>query len=415
MVLFTMVIMSVMAVAAIEASTDQQRASMATRKSGEAFYVAETGLAVVLAEFNDTTSSLNDSAKALSSGGVLDLGWDTLPNGSSYNAEVIRLNNSGDQEIFMVNVTGRDASGQAGERAVSLMLTVAEGGIGQGYTLGECCTSPVLVRGNIDVKSDAVVSGNDEHPAGWEAAGVCSDSLFNKPGLVIQDADSVDISGSATVEGTPAVAVDGTLADSTFQQFGSLSWDDLKGLADHVIGTPGSGESYDTGDIYPRYNGDGTCDTTHPLNFGSPDPSDACFDYFPIVLVQGDVDLQDGVYAQGIFITDYWTDGVSNFGSELDLEDDVVFNGMVLGKGCVEIQRFANMHGAVFADGIWGNQLCGGDDTFDANNDGQMTWSQCAVDRAFYHSGLRDYATPTIGNDGPTIKFGTRSFAENLR
>ncbi|MCZ6915160.1 MAG: hypothetical protein O7I93_00150, partial [Gemmatimonadetes bacterium] len=101
----------------------------------------------------------------------------------------------------------------------------------------------------------------------------------------------------------------------------------------------------------------------------------------------------------------------------LDIEDDVVLNGLVLGRGCVEIQRGANVHGAVFADGLWGNDdLCWGDDTLDMTDDGQLTWSQCAVDRAFYNSGLRDYAVPAIGGgSGSLVKIGSRSFAEILR
>jgi hypothetical protein len=412
-VMLGMVVMTTVMVVVVSTSTDEQKTSRAVRASMEAFYAAETGLSAVLSTMNDTTATLDSLADNLQSGGTLNLGWSTLSDGAAYNAELMRLNNAGSQDVFLINVMGRDATGHGGERAVSLFLTAGPGGPGEGYMLGDCCTAPVLVRGDIDVKSGASVSGNDEHPAGWAAGGVCSDSLYNKPGLVIQEADSVTISG--TVAGSPPLVEDTTLADSTFGQFGPLSWEDIKNLADFAIGTAGSNESYDTGDIYPRYNADGSCDTSHPLNWGSPDPNDPCFDYFPIILVRGDVDIQYGVYAQGIFVTDFWTDASGNHGSELDIEDDVVFNGLVLGKGCVEVQRRANFHGAVFADGLWGNELCSGDDTFDANNDGMTTWSQCAVDRALYNSGLREYATPTISGDGPMVRIPSRSFAEILR
>jgi hypothetical protein len=222
------------------------------------------------------------------------------------------------------------------------------------------------------------------------------------------------------VLGDPSLVEDVYINDATFDDFGGLSWEEVKAMAQHVIGEPGESESYDPGDIYPRYTvdfmtGEILCDTSHPLNFGSPDPNDPCFNHFPVVLVQGDVDLQNGVYAQGIFITDFWTDAATgiDYGSELDLEDNVTFNGIVLGKGCVEVQRLANFHGAVFADSHWENSLCAGDDTFDMNDEGYMTWSQCAVDRALYNSIFKDYAVPTETPPGGTpLRLGSRSFAE---
>jgi hypothetical protein len=300
------------------------------------------------------------------------------------------------------------------------MLTSEPAAMGTGYKLGLCCDAPVLVRGDTDVKDNSVLSGYDEHPAGWDSAGVCSDSLYDKPGIVMQETDSLNVSSSGTVTGDPAIVEDPSIDDEQFSQFGDLTWEEVKAMAQIVIGEPGHSEGYDTDEIYPRYTvdpmtGELLCDTSHPWNWGSPDPNDPCFNHFPIVLVQGDVDLKYGVYAQGIFITDFWTDSLGNHGSELDLEDDVVFNGLVMGKGCVEVQRLAHMHGAVFADGLWGNDLCAGDDTFDMNDEGYMTWSQCAVDRALYNSLFRDYAEPEIPPPGSGPRFlGSRSFGEGF-
>ena len=133
-VLFAMVIMSVLAVAAIDSSVDQQRSSAAVRRSGESFYAAESGLYAVVAEWNDTASTLDSTAKALSSGGTLDLGWDTLPSGASYHAQVIRLNDGGD-DMFLLSVRGRDAGAAAGGRDVSMLVTSAAGKL----ALGACC------------------------------------------------------------------------------------------------------------------------------------------------------------------------------------------------------------------------------------------------------------------------------------
>ncbi|MGD2215251.1 MAG: hypothetical protein PVJ64_00790 [Gemmatimonadales bacterium] len=416
-VIFGLMLMGTMTVAALLTAGDESRSGRAMRESTGAFYAAEAGLNWVYANW-DTVKA---DADTLSGGNHVDFGWRTLSNGDSYRAVIYRWD-EGAQPIYQLVVEGRSGGVLGSRRKLSYMLTSDPAGPGEGYKLGLCCDAPVLVRGDADVKDNSVVSGYDEHPAGWADADVCSDSLYDKPGLIIQETDSVNLSSGGSVIGDPPLLEDTGIDDGYFSQFGDLSWEEVKAMAEIVIGEPGSSDSYDAGDIYPRYTtdpmtGELLCDTSHPYNWGSPDPNDPCFNHFPVVLVQGDVDLQDSVYAQGIFITDFWTDSLGvRHGSELDLEDDVVYNGLILGKGCVEVQRLANMHGAVFADGVWGNVLCGGDDTFDINDEGYMTWSQCAVDRALYNSIFQDYAEPTVPppGGGPQL-LGSRSFAEGFR
>jgi hypothetical protein len=418
-VIFGLMLMGTMTVAALLTADDEGRSGRAMRESTVAFYAAEAGLNWVYANWDSVEAGVD----TLSGGSSYDFGWRTLDSGDGYRAVVYRWDED-TQPIHQLEVEGQSGGALGSRRKLSYLLTSEPAGMGTGYKLGLCCESPVLVRGDTDVKDYSVVSGYDEHPAGWTSgdSAVCSDSLYNKPGLIIQETDSVNVSSGGSVTGDPPLVEDSYIDDSYFSQFGDLTWEQIKDMAQIVIGDPGHSDSYDAGDVYPRYTvdpltGDLLCDTSHPLNWGSPDPNDPCFNHFPVVLVQGDVDLQYGLYAQGIFITDFWTDSLGvNYGSELDIEDNVVFNGIALGKGCVEVQRLANVHGAVFADGFWGNVLCGGDDTFDINDEGYMTWSQCAVDRALYNSLFKDYAEPTIPppGDGPQF-LGSRSFGEAFR
>ncbi len=122
-VIFAMVIMSVLAVVAIDSSLDQQRSSQAVRRSAEAFYTAETGLNAVQAEMYDTTSTLDSLTAALWSGGSLDLGDDTLPSGATYHAEVMRLDDASEQALYMITVEAEDASQMGGTRVLSLLMT----------------------------------------------------------------------------------------------------------------------------------------------------------------------------------------------------------------------------------------------------------------------------------------------------
>ncbi len=418
-VIFGLMLMGTMTVAALLTAGDEASSGRAMREATGAFYAAEAGLNWVYANWDTVKAGVD----TLSGGNHVDFGWRTLDNGDSYRAVIHRWD-EGVQPIYQLEVEGRSGGVLGSQKRLSYMLTAEPTGPGEGYKLGLCCESPVTVRGNVDVKDTSVVSGYDEHPAGWTTADppVCSDSLYDKPGLIIQEIDSVNIESEGQVTGDPPLVEDVFLDDAAFDDFGGLTWEEVKGMTEKVLGEPGESESYDVGDIYPRYTvdpmtGELLCDTSHPLNFGSPDPNDACFNYFPVVLVQGDVDLQYGAYVQGIFITDFWTDSLGvHYGSELDIEDDVTFNGIALGKGCVEVQRHANVHGAVFADSKWTNPLCGGDDTFDINDAGYMTWSQCAVDRALYNSIFEDYAEPTVEPPGGRPTFlGSRSYGEGFR
>jgi hypothetical protein len=416
-IVFGLMLMATMTVASLLTAGDEARSGRAKRESTGAFYAAEAGLNWVYASWDTVKADVD----TLSGGNQVDFGWRTLGNGDSYRAVIYRWD-EGVQPIYQLVVEGRSGGVTGSQKRLSYMLTSEPAGMGTGYKLGLCCDAPVLVRGDVDVNDYSVLSGYDEHPAGWADADVCSDSLYDKPGLIIQDQDSVNISSGGQVMGDPPLAEDTYIDDAHFSDFGDLTWEEIKGMAQIVIGEPGHSDSYDADDVYPRYTvdpmtGELLCDTSHPLNWGSPDPNDPCFNHFPVILVQGDVDLQYGLYAQGIFITDFWTDSLGvHYGSELDIEDDVVFNGIALGKKCVEVQRLANVHGAVFADSKWENSLCGGDDTFDMNDEGYMTWSQCAVDRALYNSIFRDHAEPDVPppGDGPQL-LGNRAFGEGFR
>jgi type II secretory pathway pseudopilin PulG len=159
-VLLGIVVMSTVAVVVVSTATDEQKTSRAVRTSMEAFYAAETGLSAVQVTWNDTTATLDSVTAALQSGGTLDLGWTTLSDGSSYQAEVMRLNNPSTQDVFLVSVVGRDASGHGGERAVSLLVNRIPGEL----KLGGCCDSAAMIRGEVKVNKKTGISGTAPAP-----------------------------------------------------------------------------------------------------------------------------------------------------------------------------------------------------------------------------------------------------------
>ncbi len=447
-VLFTMVVMTILAVAAIDGSLDQQRSSAAVRRSGEAFYAAETGLNVVHAEWADTSSNLDSLAGALASGGSLDLGWDTLPSGAVYHAELMRIDD-GTQDLFLLTVEASDGSGMAGEREVSLLLT-AVAGDGAGYMLGECCDAAAVLKGDHrqSARDGGFIrhSGFDEHPPGWADAGVCSDTMYDKPGMVIADSSggnlNLDDPGDALLEGDPWLVVDPSITDGTFENFGPYTWGEVRDRATIVLdgttqcaamtdgsltvcGLGSTSIKLEGDELYPRYNGDGTCDTGHPLNWGSDDPADPCFNHFPVILSKGEVELRerDGIriYGQGVIVMDY--DSVAGTGAEFEWETNVFFNGVTLGRGCVEVQKGTLYRGAIFLDAEYDGLTCDKSNNFYVDCkalvgcvETRIQWSQCVVDRALTQSSLFDMVTPTITPVGGVMtRLGTRAFSELLR
>jgi hypothetical protein len=450
MVVFGLMLMSTMAVVAMLTAGDEQRSSNAMRESSAAYYAAEAGLQQTYAQWD----SFQAAVDTLPPGDTLDLGWQTLSGGSSYRPMIMRLDNEGGgQAIYVLMAEGRGPGALSGQRRLSWAITTEPAGDGDGYMLGDCCDAGMTIRGELDLSSRAPsggwrgeidLSGVDTHPPGWEDAGVCSDQKYDKPAVVMEDStqfrDEIPYISSdcdaypgnvcpVTVEGAPqGIVEDPSVTASAWDQFGDLSWDSLKTMADHVIGTWGDQEKLDGGDIYPRYNGDGTCDTSHPYNWGSDDPDDACFNYFPIILVRGEIEFKTGYspdprgYGQGMLILD-WDDATSS-GTELELGREGQFRGIVLGKGCVEIQKGHQFYGSIYVDHTYDGPSCDAGGAFidcrgnDSESGGRcdnttIQWSQCAVDRVIRNSALSDHAeVSNPGGSGGAQFLLSRSYTE---
>jgi hypothetical protein len=409
-VIFGLMLMTTVAVVAMSMGGDEQRSSRAMRESSVAFYVAEAGIQQVWAEWD----SIKDQVEALTAGDSLVLSERALGAASSYQGVVQRVD-AGGQPMYAVRIQGKGPGGAlAPMKTLSLVLTTETagggGGEGEAYRLGECCDAAATVRGSANVEDDqTVLDGHDTHPPGWETAGACSENLYDKPGLLMQDTTQLTLD-EATLDGIPPLIEDASINDATFSQFGDLSWDEIKDMADHTMGQ--HGESVElVNQIRPSYNGDGSCNTSDPYNWGSNDPSDPCFNYFPIILVRGDFSIEAS-YGQATFILDYYIDGGgTQVGAEFDLDDDSDLNGLILGRGCVELKDRGQFHGGIFVDGDWTNPLCAqgsSDMTLDLKRDGKAYYSQCAVDRAIKNSLLKDYAEATVEGSGAAGVTGTR-------
>jgi hypothetical protein len=335
----------------------------------------------------------------------------TLGGGSSYRSVFLRLDNEGGgQLLYVLMAEGRGPGSFGGQRMLSLAITAEASGDGSGYMLGGCCEAAVAMRGSAELEDQAGLSGYDTHPPGWEAGGVCSDQKYDKPGLMMKDTTRLIMQDDAWIDGEPALSHNPDLDDSTWEQFGDLSWDSLSGMYDKI---------FHDGTFSPNPStkvvaGETVCDTDDPDNLGSPDPNHPCFDYFPVVLISDNVTFDNG-YAQGVFVLAW--DEAADQGSEFDLEMNLTVNGVILGKGCVEPEEDSRFYGSILVDGNYRNlHLCNADKDYAMNDgDATVTWSQCAVDRAILNSGLSEFATVTIpGESSGGRLLVSRSFSEGF-
>jgi hypothetical protein len=419
-VIFALVIMTTIAIVALRTSVDEQQSTRAVRSSATAYYAAEAGLNAVQAVWNDTTNNFDSLAAVLVAGDSLIVGaswqatatvngtafkdgWHTLANGAKYQATIHRLDTAG-QMLFMISVEGRDAH-DLGERRLRVFVTPAPSGAPGGlWTLGNCCDAAATVRGAVRISdSDDFVDGHDELPPGWGTKDECPD-MVNKPGLIMDDTDLLDLE-DGWIDGEPALVEDATLNDSTFDYFGELTWQEIKDMATIVISSVGGGQI--KLDLAPSYVG-GACDTSDPENWGSNDPNDLCYDYYPVVLIQGEVEIKTG-YGQGIVLLDL-LDPVT--GSEFELEGGF-FAGLIIGKGCVEIQDGSDMWGAVFVDANYFNEsLCNEDTPLRTHDHGTVTWSSCAINKVLGETGVAEAANPI--NVGSVQKLDSRALEQVL-
>ena len=219
----------------------------------------------------------------------------------------------------------------------------------------------LTTRGITRIRGTAEVHGEDTVPAGWGPE--CTGSLMDLPGIMTDDMSNVMLQGSAQITGNPSVAVDPYMADSTFTQFGEMTWADLTAMADITL----SGGSINT--MAPDSTSAGVCRTGQSFgsNWGNPENQGAaCSDYFPIIHITGDATIQSGGVGQGILLVD----------GDFDLRGDFAFYGIVIVQGSMDTQGSGNR--------VWGGVMASNAD-FDlqtVTGGAVVSNSTCAVMRA---------------------------------
>jgi hypothetical protein len=393
-VLFAMIVMSAVAVGMLKNALDEGRASSSMVESVAGFYAAEAGLDDIMTGWPD---SLVDSLEPFDS---VDVASRTLEDGSRYRATIRRIDNGG-QKMYLLTSRGTGAHARAGQRELSMVLTEGAGAFPKRAAL--------IVRGGLELGDDdrgwgpgcgwgcrdnglPWVIGDDTPPSHWDPAQCEDDPMEDIAAILVDDTTNVDMHPENDgFHGAPnpasesiddPVVQDTEIDDETFTQFGDIDRETLISSADHVLpawdGCEACPEKRTT---YATLNPDGTCNTSDPYNWGSPDPSHPCFDYHPIIHVP------DGAYIRGMA-----PDGTCGYGQAIVIANGPLklghhqcqsantayqFAGIAIVKGCVELLYWTRFYGTAYVD-----------DDMSESSHSDCDFSSCAVDKAFLGSGV---------------------------
>ena len=328
------------------------RIGVANEHAGLAFYLTEQGLVDLMANWN---SALFD---ALPDWGDTAVTRD-YPGLGLVTARVTKMTDN----LYFVDADGTVTRGGA-------MLSGASRRLGVTVRLVTADIAPpaaLTTRGPTTLTGSAEVHGEDEVPFGW--GGVCPAGLENKPGILTDNASQVGTQGAAVITGVPAVEEDISINDSTFTQFGDLTWADLTDMADIRLA---GGTINNTA---PDSTAAGVCNNGQAFlsNWGNPEnPGAACFNWYPIIHINGSGLIQSGGVGQGVMLVE----------GNLDLRGGFVFYGVIIVQGSISTQGSGNrVYGGVMASNasFAAQSLVGGS---------VVTNSTCAVSRAMINSSL---------------------------
>src|SRR6266496_816396 len=185
-VIFALVILGVVAVAALSRASDEQRSSRAFRESGLAVYAADAGLRHALGAW-DTTGT-----KALNPGDslVVGSGWTSMPNRASYRVVIYKAD-SGQLQQFVVVAQGRRPSQVGGQATVTALVS--------GVPLFKY---GIFTQDNIALAGGSSTDGYNSANGPYDAAAIDSTGNIATNGSISLSGGGTIVNGDATAAGT---------------------------------------------------------------------------------------------------------------------------------------------------------------------------------------------------------------------
>jgi len=357
--IFALVVAGALIAGAFFAGNQEQRVGQNTLRVQQSFGAGEEALNEIVANWQPQTYNRIGIYPADS---YVVTSRATAGGTGTYGGVIRKLNNY----LYQVDLTGRDNASASGalfgggarQRIGEFVrIRLVDMGIGGALT----------TQGSIKLSGNALVDGRDHVPDGWSSSNCDTIGDTTKAGVRAPDSVVVQAGGGAHLAGNPPFYKDTSVHQSTFTQFGDITYDDLAALATVQL-SPGT---YKTN---PNVSG-GVCDKTDLANWGDGlNPAGTCGSYFPIVHVAGDVTL-NGDQGQGILLVD----------GDLSVQGSYQYYGIVIVKGSLKTAgggaTEAHFWGAVMAQNV--------DLTLNSlSGDATLNYSKCAIIQALNMTGV---------------------------
>ncbi len=364
--IFALVVAGALIAGAFFAGNQEQRLGQNTLRVQQSFGAGEEALNEIVANWQPLTYNRigiypADSFVIPTTSTGAGSGWGT----GSYGGVIRKLNNY----LYQVDLTGRDSrsasgalfGGGARQRIGEFVrIRLLEMGIGGALT----------TQGSIKLSGNALVDGTDHVPSGWSVSNCDTIGDSTKAGVRAPDSVVVQTGSGAHLGGNPPFLKDTSVHQSTFTQFGDISYSDIAAMA--TVPLPGG--NYKTNPSFVGGSG-GPCDKSDLTNWGDGmNPSSNCGSYFPIVHITGDATL-NGDQGQGILLVD----------GDLSIQGTYQFYGIVIVKGSLKTAggQPADAH-------FWGGVMAQNVDLELNSLSGNATlnYSKCAIVQALNMTGV---------------------------
>jgi hypothetical protein len=361
-VIFALVIVGALVTGALFAGTQEQRVGESSRRLQQSLGVAELGVNTVVRTWNTDTYNARGvyptDSVALPNAVVTGA---TPGNTGSFGGYVYRLNTN----LYLIDVTGHDTV--SGRGSASSGRARQRMGLLARIKVLPLNVQASLTTGNSDnLSGQATVNGTDQNPPGWAACAAGGPSLA---GIRTDAGTSVSTSGAATVVGTPTVMTDPTVSDSTFNQFGDVSYTQLAARANITL----PGQTFTS--IAPVVVS-GQCNRAVSTNWGDgANPTQPCGDYFPIIHITGNATI-NGDQGQGILLVD----------GNLSVQGAFQWFGVTIVQGTLSAAGGGNTDAH-----FWGATMVKGGLNLGANQvtgHANINYSSCALMQALNSNGV---------------------------
>ena len=275
--IFALVVIGGLVAGAMFVATQEQRIGRNTLKQQVAFAAAEAGM-------EDSVLNCSLGYHTLTICGEIDTTL-TAPGGRGwYRRSIKRLGTM----VFLVKSDGFNRDSTARARLGALVrLKPLEFNI----------NAALKTQGATTIGGSSQISGNDSMPTGWSG---CPPLTGGQPGIRMPDPSNLTTkggcAGNACISGSPQVLQDTTINTQTLTTVGDIPFDSLSQYANKVL-PAGNYQG-----IGPSLLNLTACNTGVLTNWGDPlNPTSPCGSYFPIIYVNGDLQLNTGS-GQGVLI-----------------------------------------------------------------------------------------------------------------